>query len=350
MKTITVHTSQTYPIWIEAGLLVKCGEMLRKQTKAQTAAIVTDDTVDALYGEIVQASLEQNGFHVIKFVFPHGETSKCSATLNQIYDFLCENAVTRTDCLVALGGGVVGDITGFAAATFLRGLDYVQIPTTLLAQVDSSVGGKTAIDLPGGKNLVGAFKQPVAVICDPDTLRTLPRKFLADGMGEVIKYGMIRDEKLFALVEQHTLDTIHEVIADVIYACIDIKRSVVEHDEFDTGERMILNFGHTLGHAVESYYHYQMYTHGSAVAAGMCMMTKKTCSDELYQRLCNCIAAYDLPTQVPAPLSALVPLCGKDKKRANADLRFIVCEKIGEAQIRTMPFAEFSAWMEGETA
>ena len=216
--------------------------------------------------------------------------------------------------------------------------------------MDSSVGGKTAIDLPGGKNLVGAFKQPVAVLCDPDTLRTLPPETLADGMGEVIKYGMIRDEKLFALLEQYNLETIHEVIGTVIANCIDIKRQVVEHDEFDTGERMILNFGHTLAHAIESYYHYETYTHGSAVAAGMCMMAEKTCAPEIYKRLCDCVTAYQLPTTVLAPMGELVPLCGKDKKRASRDLRYIVCEEIGNAQIRSMPFAEFSAWMGGATA
>lgn len=350
MKTITVHASQTYPIWIENGILSQCGALLREQVKAETAAVITDDTVDQLYGKQVTDSLEQSGFRVVKFVFPHGEASKCSKTLNAIYDFLCENAITRTDCLVALGGGVVGDITGFAAATFLRGLPYLQIPTTLLAQVDSSVGGKTAIDLPGGKNLVGAFKQPVAVLCDPDTLRTLPSETLADGMGEVIKYGMIRDEKLFALLEQYNLETIHEVIGTVIANCIDIKRQVVEHDEFDTGERMILNFGHTLAHAIESYYHYETYTHGSAVAAGMCMMAEKTCAPEIYKRLCDCVTAYQLPTTVLAPMGELVPLCGKDKKRASRDLRYIVCEEIGNAQIRSMPFTEFSAWMGGATA
>ena len=151
MKTITVHASQTYPIWIGRGLLGQCGTYLKQQTKAQTAAVITDDHVDCYYGDIVTKSLEESGFRTIKFVFPHGEASKCSKTLNQIYDFLCENNITRTDCLVALGGGVVGDITGFAAATYLRGLDYLQIPTSLLAQVDSSVGGKTAIDLTGGK-------------------------------------------------------------------------------------------------------------------------------------------------------------------------------------------------------
>ena len=344
MKTITVQTNPPYPIWIEKGILSHTGALLRDRTKAQTAAIITDDTVNALYSATVERSLSDAGFHVIKFVFPHGEPSKCSRVLNQIYDFLCENSITRTDCLVALGGGVVGDITGFAAATYLRGLTYFQIPTTLLAQVDSSVGGKTAIDLPGGKNLVGAFKQPGAVICDPETLNTLPQVYLADGMGEVIKYGMIRDKTLFETLEQYTLDTIRPALLDVTATCIDIKRAVVEEDEFDTGLRMILNFGHTLGHAIESYYHYETYTHGNAVAAGMCMITKRA-APAIYDRLCRCVTQYQLPCQVPAPLEDLVPLCGKDKKRANDILRIIVCETIGEAQIRTMPFAEFQRWI-----
>ncbi len=348
MKCITVNASQAYPIYIERGLLGRCGALLREHTKAQTAAVITDDNVDRLYGEAVTASLKNNGFHVVKMVFPHGEASKCSATLQQIYDFLCENSITRTDCLVALGGGVVGDITGFAAATFLRGLDYFQLPTSLLAQVDSSVGGKTAIDLPGGKNLVGAFKQPAAVLCDIDALQTLPEKFFSDGMGEVIKYGMIRSAELFECLEKHTPVTIWNDMDEIISACIDIKRQVVENDEFDTGERMILNYGHTLGHAVESYYHYETYTHGSAVAAGMCMMAEKTCSAAVYQRLCRCVEAYGLPSAVPVPMAELVPLCGKDKKRASAALRFIVCETVGNAQIRSMPFTEFAAWMEGK--
>ncbi|MBQ8514474.1 MAG: 3-dehydroquinate synthase [Ruminococcus sp.] len=346
MKTITVHASQTYDIFIENGLLDACGTILKQTTKAQKAAIITDDTVEALYGARVRASLEKEGFEVIQFVFPHGELSKCSATLNQIYDFLCENSMTRTDCLVALGGGVVGDITGFAAATFLRGMDFVQIPTTLLAQVDSSVGGKTAIDLPGGKNLVGAFKQPVCVICDPRTLDTLPPEIFSDGMGEVIKYGMIRDAALFDLVAAHTQESISAVLEEVIAACIAIKRDVVEADEFDTGERMILNYGHTLGHAIESYYHYETYSHGSAVAAGMCMMAAKTCDPEVTERLKKCVKAYNLPTEVPADIRALVPLCGKDKKRAASQLRFIVCRVIGRAEIHTMPFDSFSLWME----
>ena len=345
MKKITVHASREYDILIKEGILDSCGDIIKEKTKAQKLAVITDDTVDLLYGERVISSINNAGFDVIKFVFPHGEKSKSLATLGEIYDFLCENSITRTDCLVALGGGVVGDITGFAAATFLRGMDFVQIPTTLLAQVDSSVGGKTAIDLEGGKNLVGAFKQPVCVICDPETLRTLTPEIFSDGMGEVIKYGMIRDAELFELIAAHNRETIWEVLTDVITSCIGIKRDVVEADEFDTGERMILNFGHTLAHAIESYYHYETYSHGSAVAAGMCIMADKTCEPETAMKLKECVKAYDLPVSVPADINELVPLCGKDKKRAASQLRFIVCKTIGKAEIHTMQFDSFAAWM-----
>lgn len=346
MKTITVNASQTYDILIENGILDSCGAIIREKTKAQKVAVITDDTVDALYGGRAVKSLTDAGFDTVKFVFPHGEKSKCADTLVEIYNFLCENSITRTDCLVALGGGVVGDITGFAAATFLRGMDFVQIPTTLLAQVDSSVGGKTAIDLKGGKNLVGAFKQPVCVLCDTGVLSTLPPEIFSDGMGEVIKYGMIRDAELFELIASHDKSNISQVLEDVIAKCISIKRDVVEADEFDTGERMILNFGHTLGHAVESYYNYETYSHGSAVAAGMCMMAEKTCEPDVTEKLKNCVRGYDLPTEVPADIRELVPLCGKDKKRAGGQLRFIVCRTIGKAEIHTMTFDSFSLWME----
>lgn len=345
MQTIQVQTRSPYPIWIDRGILSQSGALLRERTKANAAAIITDDVVDALYGDTVQDSLAESGFRVAKFVFPNGESQKCSATLNRIYDFLCENALTRADCVVALGGGVVGDLAGFAAATFLRGIDYLQIPTTLLSQVDSSVGGKTAIDCAGGKNLIGAFKQPIGVVCDPETLSSLPDVLLSDGLGEVIKYGMIWDEALFQTLEEHDLHTIGQTFNTVIPACIDIKRQVVEADEYETGLRMILNYGHTFAHAIERYYHYKTYTHGSAVAAGMCVMARKTAPPAVYERLCHCVERYDLPTNVPAPLGSLVPLCRADKKRADDIMRFIVCEKIGKAEIRSMPFSQFAAWM-----
>ncbi len=341
MKTISVHTQNPYDVLVERGILQKCGEYIRPLTKAGKCAIITDDNVNALYADTVTASLEENGFSVVKFVFPHGEGSKNAQVLLEIYAFLCENEITRSDCLIALGGGVVGDITGFAAATFLRGMQYVQIPTTLLAQVDSSVGGKTAIDLPQGKNLVGAFKQPIVVLCDPDALSTLPEVFLADGMGEVIKYGMIRDAQLFDKLCGLDLCTVQTEFDEIIPACIAIKRDVVENDPFDHGERMILNFGHTLAHAIETYYHYETYTHGSAVAAGMCMMTEQTGTQEQYEKLCACCEAYKLPTSVEASLEELVPLCGGDKKRAGDKLRYVVCEPVGNAVIRTVTLQEF---------
>ncbi len=341
MKTIRVNTQTPYDVLVERGILGRCGEYIAPLLKGRKCAVITDDNVDALYADKVLSSLEANGISAVKFVFPHGESSKNAQTLLDIYAFLCENEITRSDCLIALGGGVVGDITGFAAATFLRGMQYVQIPTTLLAQVDSSVGGKTAIDLAQGKNLVGAFKQPAVVLCDPDALSTLPELFLADGMGEVIKYGMIRDAELFDTLCGLDLSTVQAQFDEIIPTCIAIKRDVVEHDPFDHGERMILNFGHTLAHAIETYYHYETYTHGSAVAAGMCMMTKQCGTAEQYAKLCACCESYKLPTTVDAPLADLIPLCSGDKKRAGGNLRYVVCEPTGNAEIRTVTLQEF---------
>ena len=236
-------------------------------------------------------------------------------------------------------------ITGFAAATFLRGLEYIQIPTTLLAQVDSSVGGKTAIDLPCGKNLVGAFKQPACVICDPDVLSTLSETILSDGMAEAIKYGMIRDNRLFELIASHNIKNISEIIDDVVYTSISIKRDVVENDEFDTGERMILNFGHTLGHAIESYYNYEKYTHGSAVAIGMCMITEKTGDKKILDKLKKCVTAYNLPVKSDAPIHELLKLCSNDKKRESGNINYIICPDIGKAIIEKITIAEFENLM-----
>ena len=341
MQKIHVPVNDAYDVLVERGILQKCGEIIKETVSAETCVIITDDNVNTYYADTVENALKASGFRTAKFVFPHGETSKSAETLLHIYSFLCQHEITRSDCLIALGGGVVGDITGFAAATFLRGLPYVQIPTSLLAQVDSSVGGKTAIDLPEGKNLVGAFKQPAVVLCDPDTLTTLPEAFLIDGMGEVIKYGMIADAELFRKLCSYDLSNIQEHLDEIIPVCIGIKRDVVAEDELDTGLRMILNFGHTLGHAIEAYYHYETYTHGCAVSAGMCLMTKYFNSEQEYQALKTCVERYRLPSDVPAPLEELVSLCGNDKKRAGAKLRYIVCEPVGTANIRCDSLPDF---------
>ncbi|MBR1824014.1 MAG: 3-dehydroquinate synthase [Ruminococcus sp.] len=347
MKKISIKTSHPYEVLIERGAVRKCGELISQVTSSRKAVIVTDDTVGRLYGDIVADSMKKSGFECDIFTFPHGEQSKSLSNLGDIYDFLCKCNITRSDILVALGGGVVGDITGFAAASFLRGIDFVQIPTTLLAQVDSSVGGKTAIDIAGGKNLVGAFKQPILVISDSDTLKTLPRETLAEGMGECIKYGMIRDEKLFELMESHDLDSLDEIMDEMVYKCVDIKRQVVENDELDTGERMILNFGHTLGHAIEAWHHYTDYAHGCGVAAGMCLITD-ILAPQLSDRLKKCCEAYELPTGTDIPMSELLPFCSKDKKNEAKDINYIICQEVGKCQIVKVPFGEFCRLMEGK--
>ena len=345
-RRITVKASGTYEVIIGNDLLDKTGEYIGKVTKAEIFAVITDDIVDSLYGEKVCKSISDAGYTVYKFVFPHGEASKSSETLLRIYSFLCENHISRTDCLIALGGGVTGDITGYAAATFLRGLDFIQIPTTLLAQVDSSVGGKTAIDLPEGKNLVGAFKQPKLVLCDTDTLDTLPEEFLIDGMGEVVKYGMIKSESLFELLESRSIGNIREISAEVIEQCVSIKRDVVEADEFDKGERMLLNFGHTLGHSIEQYYNYTGITHGKAVAAGMRIITeiaerKGRAEKGLCARLVSCLEKYGLNVQVEPDAAQLAGACLNDKKRESNSISIIICSGTGVSSAVKMPVNEF---------
>ncbi len=347
MKSINVKTSHPYEVIIERGSINKCGEYISKVTASRKSAVITDDIVGGLYGKTVEESLKNSGFECSVFTFKNGEQSKCLSTFGEILDFLAESGITRSDIIIALGGGVVGDITGFAAASYLRGVEFVQIPTTLLAQVDSSVGGKTAIDIPSGKNLVGAFKQPALVICDSDTLKTLPSETLADGMAEVIKYGMIRDKSLFELIESHDLDTVDEIMDDLVYRCIDIKRDVVEHDEFDKGERFILNFGHTLGHALEGWHNYTDYTHGMGVATGMCIITEKLASADIADRLKKCAESYRLPTGTDIPMSELLPFCSKDKKRESGNISYIICRTIGKADIVKVPVKEFARLMEG---
>ncbi len=341
MKTIRVNASSSYDVVIERGILKDCGKLIADVTKSRKTVIITDDIVEALYCNTVEKSLAENGFSFSRFVFPNGEASKNSETLNEIYDFLAKNEITRKDIIIALGGGVTGDMAGYAAATYLRGVEFVQIPTTLLAQIDSSVGGKTAIDIPAGKNLVGAFKQPALVICDSDTLKTLTPEILADGMAEAIKYGMIKDKSLFEKIAERNLDTIEEIMDELVYSCIDIKRQVVEADEFESGERMTLNFGHTLGHAVEGFYNYSTYTHGSGVAVGMCYITDKFCDKDVYNKLADCVKAYRLPIDVPAKMSELLPFCAKDKKRDSDSISYIVCREIGKAEICRATVDEF---------
>lgn len=352
-KKITVTASETYDALIGSDLIKDCGNLIKTVTKAKKLGVITDDTVDGLYGNSVTGSLKDSGFEVCKFVFPHGEASKSADTLIEIWNFLCENNFTRSDCLVALGGGVVGDITGFAAASYLRGMDFVQIPTTLLAQVDSSVGGKTAIDLPGGKNLVGAFKQPKLVLGDTDMLDTLPDEYFIDGMGEVIKYGMIKSAELFAELEKHTVESLRNnksVLQEIIAQCVSIKRDVVAADEFDRGERMLLNFGHTLGHSIEQYYNYTGISHGMAVAKGMEMMTALAekhgmCQKGLTNRLVDCLEKYKLNIEIEPKTNQLGDACMNDKKRSGGSISIIICSEVGISSAVKMTVEEFTGFI-----
>lgn len=337
---LTVQTAKPYSVFIEHGLLAHTGEQCLSLFPAGTRAmVISDSNVFPLYGETVKSSLRQAGYEVHSCVFPAGEQSKLLSTVEIFYRALGENGFTRSDFIVALGGGVTGDMAGFAAATFLRGIDFVQIPTTLLAQVDSSVGGKTGVDLPFGKNLVGAFHQPRLVLIDPDTLSTLPPHFFADGMGEAIKYGCIRRPALF---ERLLHEDVQEHLEEVIYECVDCKRQIVEADALDKGERMILNFGHTLGHALEKLYGFSGLSHGEAVGIGMVLISKAGERAGLTavgtgEKIAMLLKKYHLPTETDRSMDELAKATALDKKSAGNNLRLILLHDIGDAYIYTLP-------------
>ncbi|MBR2176668.1 MAG: 3-dehydroquinate synthase [Clostridia bacterium] len=335
MKTIEVKTGRSYNIYIEHGIIAEAGKYVREVSKAVRAVIVSDSNVAPIYAGTVEKSLKENGFETSVFIFEAGEERKRLATIEKMYEHFFEHNITRTDIIVALGGGVTGDMAGFAAASYLRGINFVQIPTTLLSQVDSSVGGKTGVDLPTGKNLVGAFWQPSVVLIDPDTLDTLPQKFFNDGLGEVIKYGCIRSSALFSRLEN---ENAADFIDDIIYECVSIKRDVVENDERDTGERAILNFGHTFGHALEKLNHYSVITHGEAVSVGALILTKITegkgiTASGAAGRIKGLLEKYGLPTSTQFSLGEIVSATRGDKKSSGKGINFIFLKDIGECFI-----------------
>jgi len=328
MKTVTVNASKSYDIKIGPSLLGSLGNEAAKLGKAKKIAIVSETNVYPLYGAAAEISLRAAGFEVSSFVFPAGEESKCAATYLELLNFLAENKLTRSDLIVALGGGVTGDLAGFAAATYLRGIRFIQIPTTLLAAVDSSVGGKTAIDLSAGKNLVGAFWQPSLVLCDTDTLNTLPYDIFIDGCAEVIKYGILYDEPFFSYLESTGPDFDREA---VIARCVEMKRDVVTEDEFDTGARMKLNLGHTIGHGVEASSHFTL-SHGKSVAIGMAIVSRAShCPDN--DRIIKILKQFGLPTTTQTDADTLFTYALSDKKRSGGTVNLIIPEKIGDCAI-----------------
>lgn len=352
MKTIEVRvdgTSVEYIIAIGRNISAKLYEYLSLRYKGKKAAIITDDNVNRLYGASIYKGITSSGLVCRLITVAPGEKSKSLGVLSEIYGALSDFNMSRGDVIIALGGGVVGDLAGFAAATFLRGVPYIQVPTTLLAQVDSSVGGKTAIDLPGGKNLVGAFYQPEAVFIGTRFLDTLEGRFLRDGMAEVVKYGCIKDEALFKrLMGYESLRDCIDDMEELVYFCCSIKRSVVEMDERDKGERMLLNFGHTLGHAVEQYYNYEKYSHGEAVAMGMTEITARSEAAGLTEKgtseaLEGILAKYGLPESIPvADKNELLAAMRLDKKISGDSISIVLLQRMGAAYLKKMSLQEFS--------
>lgn len=347
MKTVSVTASRNYDIHIDSGLLSQLGTQVAALGKIQTVALVSETAVYPLYGKQAEDSLRQAGLNVVSFVFPAGESSKNANVYLELLNFLAKNRLTRTDALVALGGGVVGDLTGFAAATYLRGIRFVQVPTTLLAAVDSSVGGKTAIDLEVGKNLVGAFWQPSLVLCDTDTLDTLPREIFLDGCAEVIKYAILYDSDFF-----HYLASTGPGFdkAYVIERCVTMKRDVVARDEFDTGERRLLNLGHTVGHGVEAKSNFTL-SHGKSVAIGTAIVARSAVNYQLLSQECaikieNLLREFCLPVRTQDSAAELASFALSDKKRTGGTVSLVVPRAIGRCEILTTPVEELENFIQ----
>lgn len=347
MRTVKVDTAFPYDILIERGLIKNIAPYVKKVTEAKKITVITDTNVEKYYAENVISSLKNSGFDTSLFVYEAGEKSKNLGTIQNMYSHMADFRMSRKDIVVALGGGVCGDMAGFAAATYMRGIDFIQIPTSLLAQVDSSVGGKTGVDIAQGKNLVGAFHQPILVIIDPDTLSTLPEYYINDGMAEVIKYGCIKDSALFKTLEDKNA---LEIIDDVIETCVSIKRDVVNRDEKEAGERMILNFGHTLGHSLEKIYNFEGLSHGQAVAVGMVMITEASERAGLtekgtLERLIPLCKKYNLPVSDNADVKEIISYCASDKKAGGGSVNLVLLKKIGESFIRKTPLDELDSFI-----
>lgn len=347
MRSITVHTSPAYRVQIGAGLLRRCGGLLRDSLPGGKAAVVTDSAVAPLYLSAVRESLQNAGFSVSSHIFPAGETSKNFAAFSAILEFLAAERLTRTDSVIALGGGVTGDMAGFAAAVYLRGVRYAQLPTTLLAAVDSSVGGKTAIDLNAGKNLAGAFLQPSAVLCDTDCLNTLPADVFADGAAEAIKTGILADESLFALFENDALNVSPE---EIIACCVAYKAGVVERDEREQNERRLLNLGHTVGHAIEKCSQYAI-PHGHAVAAGLAIIARAAerlgwTDAPIAGRVTRCLTQHHLPVDSDFTAPELADVAASDKKRSGDTITLVIPRRIGHCELKSIPVSELRGVIE----
>ena len=333
MQTIHVNTSKPYTVYIGSGILESAGKRISAVTKTKRVMVVSDDIVFPLYGEILISSLAKEGFTCDTFVYPNGEEHKRLSTVEALLEQMAKAHFTRSDIVIALGGGVCGDMAGFAASVYARGIDYVQIPTTLLAAVDSSVGGKTAVDLAGGKNLCGAFHQPILVLCDTDTLQTLKEIHIEDGLAEMLKYGVICDRDLFDKVKAYKQNDLAALIA----RCVEIKRDIVSADEFDKGQRMLLNLGHTVGHAVEAASNFKI-THGHGVAIGLAIISRAAHARAMLAKdeLCEILSTLEycgLPTSTDIDADTLFTLTLSDKKSDGNCIHLVMPKRIGACMI-----------------
>ncbi|MGE5628037.1 MAG: 3-dehydroquinate synthase [Solirubrobacterales bacterium] len=330
-----------YKIFIKRNISKEIGEFLKINYKAKKVAVITDHNLNNIYGSEFEKLIAENGFETKIISVKPGEESKSLETLKVVYEELSKFKLTREDLILAFGGGVVGDLAGFAASTYLRGIPYIQVPTSLLAQVDSSIGGKVAVDLPWGKNLVGSFYHPEVVFIDPELLRTLEKKFFHDGLAEVIKYGCIKDESIVKdLMKFKSDDELLDNIDLIIYKCCSIKKSLVEMDERDFGDRMLLNFGHTLGHVVEKYFNYNKYTHGEAVAIGMVHITRNTeklglTEEGTAKRIEDILKKFGLPYNTPEmEKGAAQDTVLLDKKSSGSKISLALITSIGNGFIK----------------
>ena len=344
IQTIPVKTKPEYAVSIGPGLLPRCGQFIAAALKPCRAAIITDSNVAKLYLSRTEESLRAAGFSVCAHVFPAGEAHKNLSTLSEILEFLAQEQLTRGDCAVALGGGVCGDMTGFAAGCYLRGVKYVQLPTTLLSAVDSSVGGTTAVDLRHGTNLAGLFLQPAAVVCDTECLKTLSPAELADGAAEAVKTGVLSGEELFALTDT---DDIVGSLSEIIARCVAFKASVVEEDELDNGLRRTLNLGHTAGHAIEACSGYAV-RHGHAVAAGLAIISRASEAMDWAEEPCAAriravLRRNGLPTGTEYSPAALAQAALSDKKRRGGEIALVIPRKIGKCEIKSVPVEELES-------
>lgn len=347
MTEIAVKASGSYNVIIGDNLIGKIGEYVKDLLNPIKTVIITDNVVDALYSETVENSLKNSGFNVVKYVIENGEKSKNGQNFLKICEFLAENHITKSDLIIALGGGVVGDLAGFVSASYLRGIKFIQVPTTLLAAVDSSVGGKTAIDIESGKNLVGAFYQPKLVLCDYSTLFTLKDEVFTDGCAEVIKYAVIGNKELFKHLLENGKDFDLEY---VISECIRMKRDIVEADEFDSGERQKLNLGHTIGHSVELCSNFEI-SHGSAVAIGLAIIARASaekglCSDECAKKIVEILEKFDLPTESSFTAEELIKPALSDKKRSGNSLNLVIPYSIGNSRLLKTKVSDLITYIE----